>query len=117
MTPDQIKNAYRLALSQFEVVLFRRYTGTGALRTATDYPVRARVLGYQPDELTGGIVQGERRVIALAEDILNTGFVLPLTETADKIVIRGRELAVKAVDDNTRRVGGELIAFDIRCGG
>jgi hypothetical protein len=42
--------------------------------------------------------------------------LLPIT-TNDKIVIRGKELAIKAVDDNTRRIGTTLIALTLQVGG
>jgi len=117
VTPATIRALYNRALTEFEVVQFRRYSGVGVSRTPADYPVRARVVEYRPEELVGGIVQGDVRLIVLAEDVEQTGFVVPLVATADKIVIRGRELSVKSVDDNTRRVGGQLMAYDIRVGG
>jgi hypothetical protein len=70
-------------------------------------------MGYQPKELIGAIVQGDRKVIALIDAL---GALLPLT-TTDKLVIRGREVAIKAVDDNTRRIGGTLIALEIQAAG
>jgi hypothetical protein len=96
-----------------EDVVFRRFTGSGTPRPKTDVTAKARVMGYKASELVGPIVQGDRRVIAMAEDIAT---LLPIT-TNDKVVVRGRELAIKAVDDNTRRIGGTLIALDIQVGG
>lgn len=117
MTPDEVRIAYARGLSLYEGVQLRRYIGVGSLRAPVDYPVRARVKDYSPDELIGGIVQGERLVIALAEDVENSEFILPFVATADKIVIRGRELSIKAIDDNTRRYQGVLMAYEIRVGG
>lgn len=96
-----------------ETIHVRRYTGTGPTRTYVDAATTARVTGYAPRELVGGIVQGDRKVIALVDTL---GAVLPLT-TSDKLVIRGREVAIKAVDDNTRRIGGVLIALEIQAAG
>jgi hypothetical protein len=93
-----------------EDVIVRRYA---ADRSNTDIPVKARVVGYQPGELVGAIVQGDRRVIMLAEPL--TG-LLPLTN-ADKLVIRGDEVAIKGVDDSTRRIGGTLVALEIHVEG
>ena len=42
--------------------------------------------------------------------------LLPLT-TADKLVVRGRECAIKAVDGDTRRIGGTLIALELQVAG
>jgi hypothetical protein len=80
---------------------------------AAEVAVLARVLSYQPHEIVGSVVQGDRRVIALVDAL---GALLPLT-TADKLVIRGREVAIKAVDDNTRRVAGTLIALELQVQG
>jgi hypothetical protein len=41
---------------------------------------------------------------------------LPITST-DKIVLRGKELQIIAVDDSTRRVKGVLIALEIQARG
>jgi hypothetical protein len=96
-----------------EDIIVRRYTGVAPNRVAHDTTTRARVMGYQPKELIGAIVQGDRKVIALIDAL---GALLPLT-TTDKLVIRGREVAIKAVDDNTRRIGGTLIALEIQAAG
>jgi len=96
-----------------EEILVRRFTGTGSPRPKTDTATMARVRGYQPDPLVGSIVQGDVRIIALVDTL---SAILPLT-TADKVVVRGKELAIKAVDANTRRIGGTLIALEIQAGG
>lgn len=117
MTPEHVRTVYARALSLYETIQIRRYTGSGASRAPVDYPVRARVMNYDGDELIGGIVQGRRRVIVLAEDVENSDFALPFVSTADKLVIRGREVAITAVDDNTRRFGGVLMAYEILAAG
>ncbi len=96
-----------------EDVIVRRYSGTGPSRTSIDRTTRARVKGYQPNELVGGIVQGDRKVIMLVDALAD---LLPLSET-DKLVIRGREVAIKGVDDSTRRIGGTLIGLDLQVAG
>lgn len=119
MTPNQAKAMYLRRLGDFETVAIRVYTGVGASRPRFDYePIRARAVDFAPEDLVGGIVQGDRNLIVLAEDVLSAGVPLPLAVSANtKIVIRGRELAIKAIDDNTRRLGGELIAYEIKVGG
>ncbi len=96
-----------------EDIVIRRYTGTGTPRPKTDVTIRARVMGYEPKELVGSIVQGDRKVIALVDTL---GSLMPIT-TNDKVVVRGKELAIKAVDDSTRRVAGTLIALEIQASG
>ena len=34
-----------------------------------------------------------------------------------QMLVRGKELQVKAIDDNTRRVAGDLIAYELVVGG
>lgn len=96
-----------------EDIAIRRYSGTGQSRTFADTTTRARVTGYEPKELVGTVQQGDRKLIALPTPLAS---ILPLT-TADKVVVRGKELAVVAVDDSTRRVGGTLIALEIQVRG
>lgn len=118
MTPDEVRAIYRNLADQYgETILLRRYSGTGAARVPADYSARGRVVDFQPGELIGGIVQGDRKAIVLAEDVDGSGIALPIIGGADKMVVRGKELAIKAVDDNTRRIAGELIAYEIRIGG
>src|SRR5262245_51076060 len=111
MTPDELKADYRNILAdKFEIVIIRRYTGTGTNRPRMDIPVRARVVGYLPRELVGTIQQGDRKAVCLAEDLTKPTtdsppqtLTLPVT-TADKLVVRGKELQIIAMDDSTRRV-------------
>jgi hypothetical protein len=115
MTPQQVKSLYGRTLS--DNVILRRYTGAGANRPRFDVEdVRAQVIGYQPHELVGTIVQGDRKVILYADDLVGAGFSQPIT-TNDKLVVRGRELAIIAADDSTRRVDGVLIAYELQCRG
>lgn len=101
----------------------RRWSGVGAARTKVEASIKARVLGYTPDELIGAIVQGDQRVIALnnpaaavPEGMVALSTLLPLSNT-DKLVIEGREVSIKAVDKNTIKVGDVLIAIFIQAAG
>lgn len=118
MTPAEIKADYRATLAAVgEVITIRRYTGAGPTRPRFDAEVRARVAAYEPHELVGNIVEGERKAIILAEDLIAAQIALPLVVGDNlKAVVRGKEVAVKAVDDNTRRVAGELVAIELRIG-
>lgn len=106
-----------------KTIKVRRWSGVGAARTKVEATIKARVLGYTPDELIGAIVQGDQRVIALNDPdaVVPDGMVsltslLPLSNT-DKLVIDGREVAIKAVDKNTINVGDEVIAILIQAAG
>jgi len=96
-----------------EDVIIRRYAGSAPSRRAADVTTRARVMGYAPQQIIGSVIQGDVRVIALVDTLSG---LLPLT-TNDKVVIRGVEKAIRAVDDNTRRVAGTLIALEIQVRG
>lgn len=116
MTPAEAMAMYRREIDEHgEAVSLRRVNASPAAPTDVT-GVYARVLGYDPDELVGGVQQGDKRIILLAEDI--GSFPLPFRERgSDKIVVRGTELTIQAVDDSTRRVAGTLIAYDIRARG
>lgn len=114
MTPDDVLAQYRVAMTQVgESVSVRRYSGSGAARTKVDTATTARVMGYRPNELVGQVVQGDMKVIAMVDTL---SAILPVT-VSDFLVIRGAERKIKAVDDNTRRIQGTLIALEITAAG
>lgn len=124
MTPADALISYRAMMAEDgESIVVRRWRGSGPGRTKTEAQVLARVKGYQATELVGAIVQGDISVIALndpAADVpagmVPLSALLPLL-TSDKLVIRGEEKAIKNINDNTRRIGGTLIALDIHAEG
>lgn len=106
--------SYRRSMARVgEEIAVRRFSGPPASRISVDTTVRARITGYEPHEIAGPVVIGDRKVICLVDTLAS---LLPLT-TADRLVIRGKETAIKKVDDSTRRVGGTLIALEIQVGG
>jgi hypothetical protein len=116
-SPASIKAMYERHLSRVgEQVTIRRYTGSGLNRPRFDAEARARVEDYVPSELVGTIQQGDRRVVLYADDLLQSQFAMPVTAN-DKIIVRGRELSIVAVDDSTRRLQGQLIALEIQARG
>lgn len=116
MNPDDVKDTYRRMLADEPPVLIRRYTGLGTNRPRFDVSVKAKVTGYAPDELVGQIVQGDRKVILLVQDLIDRQFAMPIL-SSDKVVVRGKELAIIAPDDSTRRVAGILIAYELTARG
>lgn len=74
-----------------------------------DLTVVARITGYKPSELGGGIRQGDRKAVLLAQGVTFDPPLRPL----DKLILRGRILNIEIVDDSTRRAGGELIAYEL----
>lgn len=114
MTPAVALDSHRRFLAEGgEDIIVRRWSGPSGARVATDVTALARVMGYLSREIVGPVLVGDRKVIMLVDTL---GALLPLT-TADKLMIRGREVAIKAVDDNTRRVQGVLIALEIQVAG
>lgn len=117
MTPAEVRASYSANMDAVgETIVIRRYTGTGVGRVPHDTNVRARVTGYDYRELVGTIQQGDRRLIVLLEDLENAGFATPVVPT-DKIVLRGTMISIVTVDDSTRRLQGELIAYEIQARG
>lgn len=116
MSSDSIRASYRRAMNDVgETVTIRRYTGTGPNRPRFDADVMARVTDYEPHEIVGSIAQGDRKLIVLAEDLI-AAQVADLRK-GDKVVVRGKELNIEAVDDNTRRAAGVLIAYELQVRG
>lgn len=124
MSPEAALVMHRAFINEIgEDIIIRRYTGTGTPRPKKEATIRARVVGYSPNELVGSIVQGDRKIIALVDPLASVpegqfalSTLLPLT-TNDKVVVRNKELAILGVDDNTRRIAGALIAIELQARG
>lgn len=117
MNVDEIKASYRRMMNEVgEEVAIRRFTGTGANRPYFDATVMARVMDFKPSDLVGEIIQGDRNLIVIAQDLIDAQVPMGVRK-GDKAVVRGKELNIEAVDDNTRRVQGQLIAYVIRVRG
>lgn len=115
MTPDSVKADYRSALK--ETVTIRRFTGAGPARPKFEARARARVTGYEAKELVGAVVQGDRKVIVYADDLIDNGLALPVTTNDLLVLSSGKQLAIVAADDQTRKVAGVLIALEIQARG
>ncbi len=110
--------AYRRAFGRHRTVLLRRLAGTG--EAVAEVAVRARVTGYEPRDLVGDVRQGDRRVLLLAEDI--GAFPVPVeVRGRDRIVLStaaGEQMMmIEALDDQSRRLDGVLLAYEIRVRG
>jgi hypothetical protein len=92
-----------------EPIVIRTFSGT----TPTETSARARVFEYTPQDLIAGngIVQGDQKLIVEAAGITTA------PKKDDKILFRGKSTTVQAVDSNTRRIAGALIAYEIRVRG
>lgn len=89
------------------VTLLRNVTNNPAIEVQN---VRARVRGFKPEEITGGIQVGQRKVLILAEDVPES--FLPLRAN-DRVIVDGVTLVFPArPDDQTHRDGELLLAID-----
>lgn len=114
MTPAFARASYRrLVVTSGETISLVRGFGGNSPVTVTG--LRARVIGFRPDEVTGGVQQGGRKVILLAEDL--EASAIPTPAKGDRVVWNGKTLAVTAVDDASRRIGGIAIAFELEVAG
>lgn len=95
-----------------ETVTLRR----GTTAPFTDADARARVRGYEPQELIGTITVGDREIIVLAADLEAAGWPVP-PKTTDKVIVRGKQLSIKAADDSTVRVAGVIVAYLLTASG
>lgn len=117
MTPEAAAASHRRMLGQVgEQITLRRFTGSGTNRPYFDVTVTARVVAFEPKDLVGGIQQGDRKLIVLAQDLFDAQWPAP-PKKGDAAIVRGKTLNVEAVDDNTRRIHGELIAYEIQVRG
>ena len=117
MNPDAVKASYVRALaSKFgpgETIVFRRGTTT----TYTDYSVHAWITGFVTDELVANVSQGKRRCIMLAADVAAAGITLPFKPKQDRVVWGSKTNVITAVNDGSRRIQGEIIAYEMELGG
>jgi hypothetical protein len=112
---DVMENAgrriYAEQMDQYGEVIEIRRPGTNIA-----FPVRAKIVGYRPNELVDGMDQGDRSVTILAEDVEAAGLEGGLLENY-ALFARGNRLNVQDVDDSTHRVGGELCAYQVTARG
>lgn len=95
-----------------ERVVLRRTNPSPA--APTDVTVRARIKGFSPEELASGMMQGTRKCLISATDVAASGFLLPIrAKSTDAVVARGAKMTIQSVDDSTRRVGGDLVAYEL----
>lgn len=113
ITADEIKSHYAEELQ--EPVIVRRYTGAGVNRPRFDAEVRGKAWGYSAKDLIGTIQQGDQRVLVLVDDLIARGFALPIT-SSDKVVVKGRELAI--VSPGLRKApDGTVVVYDLQARG
>lgn len=117
MSPEGILARYADAFDKAaEPVVVRLYTGTAPGRTFVDHAVRARVVKMDAEPLVGPISQGACELIVSAADVQAAGITLT-TGANCKVVVRGKELQITSIDDNSRRGAGAFAAYELTAGG
>ena len=79
--------------------------------------MRVRADDYRPEELVGGIVQGDTKVILSPTQILAASWpgTLSWPRTGDKIVINGRERNIQAAPP--KLIDGAVVRIDLQVRG
>lgn len=114
MTAAEARQMWRQLIDAYGETITLRRVGSPSI----DRSVRARVTGFAPEELVGGVNQGQRKVIVLAEDVETSGFPLPIKSGAnDRVVVGGKPMMVDHVDEHTARLGGVQLAYLITATG
>ncbi|CAJ0867131.1 hypothetical protein AMST5_01924 [freshwater sediment metagenome] len=110
MTPAQARQSLaRMLDAHGETVTLKR--------GAASYCVRARIMGASPSDVTGSVQQLGRKAIVSAEDVEAIEFPTPFRPKQDRLVWNGKTLVISAVDDATRRIQGELVAYELELSG
>lgn len=101
-------------------VMIHRYGQPVTLRRTTgpvhyDVDVTAIVNEYMPNELVGGIQQGDRRVVISNREIAERQWPGPPVQ-GDKVIINGKTTTLQANPD-TKRIGDVIVKHDLRVRG
>ncbi|MDF2809321.1 MAG: hypothetical protein K0S56_352 [Microvirga sp.] len=98
--------------------VLRRSTWSGTTKNSVDVTVRITLRGYAPDELVGGITQGDSEVVMSPTQINAAGWPSGAPEppkAGDTLVSAGRARAVIAAEPIY--LGGELVRIDLQVRG
>jgi hypothetical protein len=110
MTPEHARRALQRQIDKHGSLVTLHRQGT------VSFDTKARVTGFAPQDLSGGIEQGDSLVILPAESVENSGWKEPIVPS-DQLVIDGALTTVINVDDRTRRINGVLIAYQLQVRG
>jgi len=106
MTPESARAALARQISKHGWLITLKRNGVPSVE------ILARVRDFKPDELVGGIVQGDRQAVIPAAVLESTGWP-GAPARGDQIVDNGRTMTVQAVDDSTRRIAGIVIGYNL----
>lgn len=110
MQADALRDSYRrLVEARGEVIQIDR----GGSR----YEMTAFVSRLNPVDVAGVIAQNMRFAMVLADDLARTSFPIPLKPKQDRFVWNGKTLTIVDIDDGSRRVQGETVAYVLTLAG
>ncbi len=107
----------QLALHGQHAVL-RRSTWVGTTKTNFDVAIRITLRGYRPEELLGGITQGDSQVVLGPTEIAAAGWpggMVDVPHAGDQIIAAGRARSIIA--SAPIYLGGELVRLDLQVRG
>lgn len=110
MTPNSARASLRKQLAQHgSDVTLKRQTAVSP-QTFNSVTVRARVVDFRPEQLIGGIIQGDRKVIMSNEEIAAASWPGP-PRKGDKVVVASATYAVEGC--NTFRLDGTIVRHEL----
>lgn len=86
-------------------------SGVRSGETITASDVRARISAYSGSPVAGVVLQGDQRAILLKSDLDDQGFPAPVK--GDTLTVCDRQSTVWSVDQNTRKIGETIIAYEL----
>mgnify|MGYP000917389492 CR=1 FL=1 len=105
ITAAQARSDYRRAIADHgEAMIVRRQPSTDVEVTGI------RLVGQQNVEMPGTRQSSVRKFLVIADDLAG---IAPLQPNRDRLIWAGKTLVIIEVDDTTRRVAGELIAYEL----
>lgn len=112
MTPEQaIAQLNRQIAANGQTVALRKATAKDG---SQDKPLRAFVRGYKPDELAGGVQQGDSTVIVSPTELAKSGFAGPIVRL-DRVVVAGRVRSIEVA--NPVMLNDQVVRIELRVRG
>jgi len=110
MQADALRDSYRrLVEARGECIQIER--------DGSRYGMTAYVSRINPVDVAGIITQNIRFALVLADDLEKVSFLIPLKPKQDRFVWNGKTLTIVDIDDGSRRVQGETVAYVLTLAG
>lgn len=125
MSPSQALSALDRSLAAHGTdAILRRLVGLGREPTATDVTVRVRLDSYKPEEIDGGVIQGDSRAVLSPTQIAAAGWpgTIPADGTDamvpmknDRLIVKGRVRNIEAA--TPFYIDGVLVRIELQVRG